>query len=196
MIPKAFSGRWGSVDGVEARLLKATPQLVVPVLNEVLALAKETDADRRKDAAAAARDGGAQDLDEERVDAQEAHRRRLGRWYRETIEAIGDPLLWILIDIMSRTTQCWTHLLHWSQQVRTTQTTNEEGTHLVALTLYKAEEMEEAIDDLLDNDAFWVKVEFGCSALPEISAELFHFALLAVLHNLVAVPRIGAMDVT
>ncbi|CAK0809084.1 unnamed protein product [Prorocentrum cordatum] len=103
--PKCVAGRWLSVSATESRLRSASGGAgcdghLVTALRAALAL---TDADV-KAIADADRDGPGDValgvIDEARLEQQVAYRQKLGRWRRDALSTVSDPVFWFVVDVM------------------------------------------------------------------------------------------------
>ena len=93
MVSQCVSGRWGSVGDTEVELSNAGGVgglRLVRVFSEVL----QGKADQEADALVPA-DSGILEL---QLEQQTSHRRRMGRWAREMIAAISDPVFWVVLE--------------------------------------------------------------------------------------------------
>jgi len=127
--PRCIAGRWGSIEGAEKLVSKIGSERLNNVYKKVLGKrsarkennkkskkkqkqsnatqepeqdeAEETDkrknaADPEDDEAAGAADG----VDEVRIEEMKAFQQRMGRWSREVLSSIADPMFWLVLDIV------------------------------------------------------------------------------------------------
>eukprot|EP00969_Alexandrium_andersonii_P348671 15417216-Alexandrium_andersonii.AAC.1 len=98
MPPRCIAGRWQSLSKTQSFLAAPGSGLVVPVLTAALGGSPAVPASAVSGAADA--DAGADcGLDELRVEAHQAYRRKMGRWASETVAGVCDQLFWQLLRI-------------------------------------------------------------------------------------------------
>ena len=102
---RCLVGRWGSVYGMETKLIEAGNRLIVPVFKHVFAkLANEPER-------AAEGDDGA----DPRAAAQAEYRCTRGRWVREVLDVQNRELFWVVVCVQHRAKAGPQHLFAYLQ---------------------------------------------------------------------------------
>ena len=90
IVGRCIAGRWLSVDDAERRIGSAGPALMA-VFKEVLDKKKR----KREHDTAAGGEGSRDDVvDELGIEECAAHSIKVGRWSKEALQAMSDPLFW------------------------------------------------------------------------------------------------------
>lgn len=183
-MPKCLGGRWGSVSAVEKRLDKCGFDAVTRVLRVVLQkkvkeFVQKLEASRRKRqdqeeepidtgcgeaeaevdhvlaaAAAPLHEREDQGLDTLRIEEQAAHRARVGRWQREVLAAVQDPVFWGVVRIARESHDVLDHFLNWMQVPISDHDLAALGGKQ-AQVVYRADAFCREFWDLTMNDAKW-----------------------------------------
>eukprot|EP00969_Alexandrium_andersonii_P368038 15472003-Alexandrium_andersonii.AAC.1 len=98
--PRCLSGRWNSVSETEKFILSKTAgHFVAAMKHAVQKLQKRPLPDEEGG-------GGRGDPDDLRVEEQQAYAVRMGRWGRECLETLADPLFWMLAQMSRKVRIC------------------------------------------------------------------------------------------
>ena len=142
MVPKCDSGRWGSVEEAEARLLA----LGSDKLNECLRTALITG--EGMEVPALVDDGPDDAVNSLSVEQNQSYSKMMGRWRRECLECIADKRLWLVMRIMHTVREPVLHFSRWLKKPLSEATLNAHGGHLAQLACGKAAEIHSGLSIL------------------------------------------------
>lgn len=153
LIPRSSAGRWGCVDAIEARLLKAPWGQWLAVLNKVIlqklqlseheARAKAAKASKAKNETGST---GAEKVDVLALEHLQEYTARIGRWRRQLLQTINDPLF---IRLVKAVNMSRSPIIHLSAFLKKREQTEESRGKLCELVCHKAASIQREFDNLL-----------------------------------------------
>ena len=126
-------------------------------------------------------------IDELGVDAMQTYSKRMGRWRRETLSTLDDPLFQPLVRIMRVPHQILHHVLCFLQHRFDDETIGKFGSHVPQIVIFKAAEFANEFSSKVE-DCTWIQ-----ATIRDINEEhqrgFVRIALLMVLHHAAAYDR-------
>ena len=176
---KCISGRWGSVARGEARMDAGGQAEMSRMLLKTIRMKSSRNpavasADEATKATAA--------LDDIRLEDSAAYSEKLGRWRRETEEALTDDLWWGILKIAKRSHSTLDHFLAWLQKPVDPQELDQAGGRLAQLIDGRAEQfLHEFGENLMEID--WHTEVIEPKQLHALAPELYELTLLLHLNQ-------------
>jgi hypothetical protein len=97
------------------------------------------------------------DLDTMRIEAQTLHKAKMGRWARESLQAVCDGLLWLMMRISSVARAPHDHLLFYLQSTLTEEQLDIDGGHVARLQAGRAIEIYEGFSKSI-TETDWLSI--------------------------------------